>query len=372
MRRNKARLLSGSKDEEIDVVGDGKNDSKHDDEEVQGQDLMKGVLDAAKSGPSYKCYSALCRSGCSVPDGDAYDNCYSATCDAQPHQKDDEDDSEDDGEQDTEDADTEKDKIDEEDDEKEKSTVVGSKSDETISDLGGELLSQDSKAETMDGVEDDTDQEEKPKEDVTSQVKSDITPEVKSSVTSEVKSDVTPEVKSSVTSEVKSDVTSEVNEPMETDDIKKEIKEENKDDDVSSKEKAETADVNGAESAAVKTEVKKEVVEPATGNDITEKSETKMDVEKKDKSSNGTAVKKTASSVEASADTKDTADDKKTDKAKVPPQRNTAMLPALNHTVVGQTIASYIQGGKIQLTPSTVVELEAKMADVGKTSQKVN
>ncbi len=51
--------------------------------------------------------------------------------------------------------------------------------------------------------------------------------------------------------------------------------------------------------------------------------------------------------------------------------KNTTTLPPLVNTVVGQTIAPLIQGGKIQLTPATVTALESKLATIGNTKNKV-
>ena len=52
--------------------------------------------------------------------------------------------------------------------------------------------------------------------------------------------------------------------------------------------------------------------------------------------------------------------------AKPEPKKPAVPAPKASSTM-GQTIASIIQGGKIQLTPSTVPELEAKLENVGKT-----
>ena len=51
--------------------------------------------------------------------------------------------------------------------------------------------------------------------------------------------------------------------------------------------------------------------------------------------------------------------------------KSTTTLPALTNTVVGQTIAALIQGGKIQLTAATVADLEVKLSHVGYTQYKV-
>ena len=50
----------------------------------------------------------------------------------------------------------------------------------------------------------------------------------------------------------------------------------------------------------------------------------------------------------------------------------TTTVTTLANTAVGQTIASLIQGGRIQLTAANVADLESKLAQVGKTGYKVS